>query len=304
LTVADQALILVVGPTAVGKTALAIRLAQRLNTEIVSADSRQVYRELAIGTARPTEAEQAAVRHHLVGTHSVRHPLDAAAYAAEARAVLLRLFEKNNVAVLCGGSGLYIKALLEGLDDLPEIPPQVRADIVRQYRQSGLAWLQAEVKQADAAFFRTVDQQNPHRLIRALELFRVSGKTMNQLRPGARQPLPWRTVKVGLEIPRKVLYQRINRRVDEMMRDGLWQEAAAWIECRHLSSLQTVGYREIFQAIDGTLSPEQAVEQIKQNTRRYAKRQLTWFKRDASVTWFSPDDWHGIVQFVEAGLGC
>lgn len=295
---AAKRLIVIVGPTAVGKTSVAIQLARSLQTEIVSADSRQVYREISIGTAKPTPAELALVRHHLVGTHSVLRPLDAAGYAAEARAVLEGLFRHHDAVVVCGGSGLYLRALLDGFDEMPAVPADVRADIGMKYRQEGLAWLQAEVQQADAAFYREVDRQNPQRLMRALELLRVSGKTMDQLRRGAGVPLPFRTVKVGLELPREALYRRIDLRVEAMMAAGLWEEAAAWANYSHLSSLQTVGYREIFSALAGAWSRDHAVGLIKQNTRRYAKRQLTWFKRDTAMTWFSPEATGAIEKFI------
>jgi len=287
----------------VGKTNTAIRLARWLQTEIVSADSRQVYRELSIGTAKPTPAEQAEVKHHLVDTHSVLQPLDAARYGREARAAIDGLFRTRPAVVVCGGSGLYLRALLEGFDEMPALPPDLRQSIAAQYRTHGLAWLQAEVQQEDARFYETVDKQNPQRLMRALELLRGSGKSMHQLRQGAVQQLPYRVTKIGLELPREELYQRINQRVDNMLHAGLWEEATAWAEHQHLSSLQTVGYREIFRALAGEVSRSQAIDLIKQNTRRYAKRQLTWFKRDPSITWFSPHDEAAIIQFAGNRFG-
>lgn len=295
-------LIVIIGPTAVGKTALAVALARHYATEIVSGDSRQVYRELVVGTAKPSDAERAAVVHHLVDSHSIHDALDAARYGATARDLLATLFQQHDTVIVCGGSGLYVQALLEGFDEMPPVPASVRKSIVTGYAQLGLPWLQREVRTLDPVFFDKTDQRNPHRLMRALELLRVAGLPIDQLRTKKISSLPYHVIKIGLELPRQELYERINRRVDEMMSRGLWQEAETLFPFRNLPPLQTVGYQEIFDALAGEMDRQAAVERIKRNTRRYAKRQLTWFKRDAAVHWFHPGKQGEIFRWMQSQL--
>lgn len=295
-------LIVIVGPTAVGKTALAVALAGQLKTEVISADSRQVYREMTIGTAKPSATEQAGVKHHFVDSHSIHTPLDAATFGESARACLAQLFAHHNSVIVSGGSGLYVHALLEGFDDMPAVPPSIRQNILHNYQTHGLSWLQQQVQERDAVFFARVDQQNPRRLMRALELLMVTQQPLAQLRRGNTSPVPYRLIKIGLELPRAALYERINQRVDLMLAQGLWAEAATLHSLRGLAPLQTVGYQEIFDAMDGALDRGQTVELIKRNTRRYAKRQLTWFKRDAAIQWFDGRNYDSIFDWVSAQL--
>jgi tRNA dimethylallyltransferase len=302
LKVPAKNLIVIAGPTAVGKTALAVAVAQHLKTEIVSVDSRQVYREMSIGTAKPTPAEQGGIVHHFIDSHSIHTPLDAATFGIEARALLANLFERFGAVVVCGGSGLYLQALLTGFDALPPVPVAVRAGIVAQYQEKGLGWLQEQVRELDAAFFSEVDSQNPQRLMRALELLQVSGEPMALLRKGHQQPLPYHILSIGLELPRPELYARINARVLAMMERGLWQEAEQLFPFREATPLQTVGYQEIFSALEKNTTRAEAVELIQRNTRRYAKRQLTWFKRDSAMRWFNPHDQAAIFDWLPAQL--
>lgn len=283
-------LVLIVGPTASGKTALAIDLALRWNTEIISADSRQIYKELEIGTAKPTDQELKLVKHHFINTHSVEELYNAAQFGMDAEALILRLFQKYDCLIACGGSGLYLKALLEGFDEMPEVPAEVRSQIVAQYQEKGLGWLQAEVKQKDPNYFETVDIQNPQRLMRALEVFAATGKPFSAWRKKSKKTLPYSVIKVGLDLNRDKLYERIDARMDKMIVNGLFEEAAKFYPQKHLNALQTVGYQEIFGFMDDLYDKEEAIRLLKRNSRHYAKRQLTWFKRDAEVQWFQSSD--------------
>ncbi len=276
----------IVGPTAVGKTAAAISAAEKLGTEIISADSRQVFKETNIGTAKPTSEELKKITHHFIGNKSIHQDYDAGQYGREALSLINELFKKYDWLVMVGGSGLYIKAALEGFDTMPEIPGGLRTKIIEEYQAKGLSWLQKEVEQNDPDFFLAVDQQNPQRLMRALELFRASGIPMNSLRVKEKVDLPFEVFKIGLNIPREVLYERIDSRMDKMIAAGLFDEARQFYPNKNLNALQTVGYREIFDYFDGLYDYEEAVRLLKRNSRRYAKRQLTWFLRDQEITWF------------------
>ncbi len=282
-------LIVIVGPTAVGKTAAAIQVATRLNTEIISADSRQLYKELTIGTAKPTLAELAAVPHHFINYKSIEEEYDAATYGEEAYQLILRLFEHHHTLVLCGGSGLYVKAVLEGFDEMPDVPAGLREAIVEEFNEKGLAWLQEEIRNTDPEYFAQVDIQNPQRLMRGLEITRASGKSVMYFRKKNKKVLPFQVVKFGLELPREELYARIDTRVDEMIRYGLVEEAAKFYARKELNALQTVGYQELFGWMDGHYDQAEAIRLLKRNTRHYAKRQLTWFKRDPEISWLSPE---------------
>ncbi|MFN5549386.1 MAG: tRNA (adenosine(37)-N6)-dimethylallyltransferase MiaA [Bacteroidota bacterium] len=286
----EKKLVVIVGPTASGKTALAIDLALRWNTEIISADSRQIYKELEIGTAKPTDQELTLVKHHFINTHSVEEVYNAAQFGMDAEALILNLFQKHDYLLVCGGSGLYVKALLEGFDEMPEVPAEVRNQIVAQYQEKGLGWLQAEVKQKDPNYFETVDIQNPQRLMRALEVFAATGKPFSAWRKKSKKTLPYSVIKVGLDLNRDKLYERIDARMDKMIVNGLFEEAAKFYPQKHLNALQTVGYQEIFGFMDDLYDKEEAIRLLKRNSRHYAKRQLTWFKRDAEVQWFQSSD--------------
>lgn len=288
-------LLVVVGPTAVGKTALAIQLAQHFHTHVVSADSRQVFKEMEIGTAKPSADELARVPHHFINTRSIADDYDAGSYAEEARQVLVDLFREHDQVVLCGGSGLYIRALLEGFDQMPEVPSSVRAGISKEYGERGLEWLQVEVQKADPVYYDGVDRKNPQRLMRALEVIRHTGQPFSDFHRKESVALPWEVIKIGLTMDREELYRRIDQRMDEMIENGLFEEATRLFSQRHLSALQTVGYQEIFGFLEGHYDREEAVRLLKRNSRNYAKRQLTWFRKDKSIHWFSPDNWPGIL---------
>lgn len=293
-------LIVIVGPTASGKTALAVRMAIHFKTEVVSADSRQVYKGMAIGTAQPSPEQLASVPHHFIATRRVDETLDAATYGEEALATINKLFVSHNEVVLCGGSGLYVKAVLEGFDEMPAVSAGTREQINEEYREKGLTWLQSEVKSADPDYFEVVDQMNPQRLVRALELVRGAGVKMSELRNQSKRVLAFNVVKIGLKLPKAELDERIDRRVDMMVAEGLFDEAQAFSRKRELNALQTVGYQEVFGYINGQYTKEDAIEHIKRNTRLYAKRQMTWFRRDKEIKWFDPNDWDEMINLVAA----
>lgn len=281
---------IIAGPTAVGKTAIAIALAKRLDTEIVSADSRQCYREMSIGTAKPTAEELVSVKHHFIDTHSVTTALDAADYETLALSYLQDIFAKHDAAVVCGGTGLYIKALCEGLDTMPAVSDEVVRDVNNEYETRGLQWLQHAVMEEDPDFYKEGEIKNPARLLRALIFKRSVGESIVNYRTGEKKKRDFRIVKVGLELPREVLYERINKRVDNMMQDGLQDEVRNLYSLRSLKNLQTVGYNELFDHIEGLYTLQEAVDKIKQNTRHYAKRQMTWFRKDTEMHWLQADD--------------
>lgn len=293
-------LIVIAGPTAVGKTGLSIRLAAHFGTEIVSADSRQFFRELTIGTAKPSPEELATIKHHFINSHSISEEYDAARYGEEALAVIHQLFEQHPVVILCGGSGLYIKAVCEGFDDIPEVPDDIRDHLTDQYSSHGISWLQDQMRIMDPDFFETIDQQNPHRLIRALEVKMGTGSSLSVFRKNEKRTHDFAIYKIALNLPREELYSRIDQRMDEMISQGLFEEAEKLFAFRHHQALQTVGYKEIFDYLEGKYDREEAVRLLKRNSRRYAKRQLTWFMRDKEMRWFSPHDLDSIIDYVES----
>lgn len=291
-------LIVIVGPTAVGKTALAIHVAQEFQTEIISADSRQIYKELTIGTAKPNEAELREVPHHFINSHSISEDYDAARFGEEALLKIYSLFENHDFVVVCGGSGLYIKALLEGFDDIPEVPDAIRDQLIDEFETKGLLWLQNKMRELDPEHFKTIDQKNPMRLMRALEVKLATGKSISEFQKKVTKELPFKVVKIGLEMERAKLYERIDARMDEMIAIGLFEEAEQLRPFKNKNALQTVGYQEIFDFMDTQYDREEAIRLLKRNSRRYAKRQLTWFKRDEEIKWFNPEDSKSITAYI------
>lgn len=269
-----------------GKTAVAIEVAKKLSTVILSADSRQCYLELNIGVARPSEAELNEVPHYFIASHSIQQKIDAAFYENYALTLLQKLFQKQTTVVVTGGTGLYIKALVEGLDEIPKIPESIREAIIKNYEQEGIDWLQNQLHLKDPLFTASGEMQNPQRMMRALEVVEVTGQSILNFRSGKKAKRDFEIIQTALEMPREILNERINERVEKMIENGLEQEARSLLKFRHLNALQTVGYKEMFEYFDGNISMQQAIDFIKQNTRRYAKRQMTWFKRQAETAWF------------------
>jgi tRNA dimethylallyltransferase len=284
-----KTVLVIVGPTAVGKTAFAIEAAKLLKTEIISADSRQCYQELNIGVAKPSSTELQQVKHYFISSHSINEEVNAVVFEQYALNAAKKILSANDVAVMVGGTGLYVKAFCEGLDNIPPIDENIRKSIITEFEEKGLDWLQREVSQKDPAFWATAEQQNPQRLMRALEVKETTGESITRFRIGSKQARPFNIIKIGLELPREELYNRINTRVDIMIEQGLVEEVNLLIRNKHLNALQTVGYKELFQFLEGHISLDKAIEEIKKNSRHYAKRQLTWFKKDNSTNWFSPN---------------
>ena len=281
---------IIVGPTAVGKTSFAISLAQHLQTEIISADARQCYAELNIGVARPSLEELSQVPHHFIASHSVNDTVNAQVFENDALAKADELFKTHHSVVMVGGTGLYIKAFCEGLDMIPAIDPAIRENIIKQYEKLGLRWLQKEVSVKDPMYWAKGEQQNPQRLMRALEVVLGTGASIISFQNKNKVTRPFNIVKVGLELPRAQLYEKINQRVLTMVENGLEQEVRNLAPHFHLNALQTVGYSEWALYFEGNLSKEKVIENIQQNTRHYAKRQMTWFKKDLNITWYSPNE--------------
>ena len=278
----NKKVIVVVGPTAVGKTAKAIALAQQYNTEIISADSRQCFRELKIGVARPTDEELSTVKHYFIANHSIHEQITAGSFAREAKANLKTIFETHDIAIVCGGTGLYIKALVEGLDEIPAVPASIREEVIHLFEEKGIDVLRETLLTIDPGFEKAGDIHNPNRMMRALEVIKYTGKPIHGYHISAENrgidSLYDVEYKI-IELPREQLYERINQRVDKMIKDGLEEEAKAVYPFKSLTALQTVGYKELFDYFDGLCTREEAIDKIKQHSRNYAKRQITWFKR-------------------------
>lgn len=291
-------LIVIVGPTAIGKTALAIELAQMYSTEIISTDSRQFFKEMAIGTAKPSAEELSTVKHHFIDSHSVQDFFSTGDFEIEALKSLERLFEKHKVVVAVGGSGLYVNALCNGLDELPEIDLSVREELNRRLETKGIDSIRQELEKVDPIYFDKVDTNNPQRMIRGLEMFLSNGITLSSLLTKEKKVRPFNIVKIGLNMDRAALYERINNRVDKMIQSGLIQEVQSLQHFKHLNALRTVGYSEIFNYLDGIVPLEEAISKIKQNTRRFAKRQLTWFNKDMEIKWYEPSQINCIKEFL------
>jgi len=297
-------LLLIVGPTGVGKTELSLRVAEHFGCPILNCDSRQIYRGIPIGTAAPTEAEQARVKHYFVATRELEEDYNAGQYERDALALLEELFKRHKVVVMTGGSMLYADAVCDGLDDLPNVPAEIRQQVKEAYEQGGLEWLQAEVQRLDPDYWQVVDQQNPARLAHCVELCLTTGKTYSSLRTSTRKERPFRIIKIGLERDRAELYARIDKRVEQMVKEGLVEEARSVYQKRQLNSLQTVGYRELFAHFDGEYDLNRAIELIQQNTRHYAKRQMTWFRRDKDIHWLNAnDDYEKNIHLIDTLLG-
>jgi tRNA dimethylallyltransferase len=288
ITDKNKMVIIIAGPTAVGKTAAAIAFAKHFNTAIISADSRQCYKEMNIGVARPTADELKAVPHYFIATHSIHDDVNASLFEKYALQKVNDLFKDHDVVIMIGGTGLYIKAFCEGLDEIPAVPEEIRKSIIEGYQHNGLAWLQNQVQQKDPVYYKTGEIQNPQRLMRALEVFEATGKSITTFQKKEKTGRDFRIIKIGLQIPKEELHQRINVRVDKMIADGLVDEVKSLYPFKNLVALQTVGYKEIVDFIDKKVSLEEAIELIKINTRRYAKRQLTWFRKDKDYQWFDP----------------
>lgn len=296
----QKTVILITGPTASGKTSLAIQLARQFQTDIISADSRQCYIEMNIGVAKPSATELSSIRHYFINSHSIHDQVNAATFAEYASSAADEIFTRNDIAIMAGGTGLYIKSFVEGLDEIPEVPFAIREDIIKQYEEKGLAWLQEEVKFKDPLFFSEGEIQNPQRLMRALEVKIGTGKSIKEFqgvnylhrkgsggfyKSGVGNVRNFNLLKYAIDIPRDQLYQNINQRIDKMMEQGLLEEVSSLLPFKKLNALQTVGYSELFDHLDGKHSLGEAIEKIKLNTRHYAKRQLTWFRKDPDIKW-------------------
>jgi tRNA dimethylallyltransferase len=295
----NKTLIVIAGPTAVGKTDTAIRLANHYHTVVVSADSRQFFREMSIGTAKPNADELVAAKHYFIDSHSITENFSVGDFEKEALVLLDELFKQHDVVILAGGSGLYIKAICEGFDDLPTADPGIRHRLNQDFTERGIHYLQEQLKVADPEYYAQVDLNNPQRLIRALEVFETTGKAFSSFRTSAINKRPFNIIKFGLNLPRELLYQRINQRVDIMVQQGLIDEVKALLSYRHLNALNTVGYSELFDYFDGNISLDRAIELIKQNTRHFAKRQLTWFNKDKEFIWLEPGDVSKMVEVID-----
>ena len=298
----DKTCLIIVGPTAVGKTSAAIELAQHFNTEIISADSRQCYKELNIGVAKPSPEQLNEIKHWFINSHSIRDEVNAKIFEAYALQAADNIFQKNDVAVMVGGTGLYIKSFCEGMDEVPIIDTAIRDEIISEFKKNGLPWLQSEVEKHDPLYFSKGEIQNPQRMMRALEVKRSTGRSIIEFQSHKKTERGFKIIKIGLELPRGELHQNIHNRVDAMMSNGLLEEVKSLIPYKNLNALQTVGYKELFDHLEGNASLEEATDAIKINTRHYAKRQMTWFKKDKDVNWFSTPYLPGIFGEVKKSL--
>lgn len=297
-----KSLIILLGPTGVGKTELSLKIAGYFNTEIISCDSRQIFKEMTIGTAVPDSESLAQIAHHFIQSHSIHDNYNARKFELEVLEKLEALFQQKNCVVMTGGSMLYIDALCKGLDDLPDVDPQVRQRLMNRKETEGMLPMQNELLQLDPAYYHEVDLQNPKRVMHALEMCLMTGKPYSELRTKQPQIRPFNIIKIGLNRDRAELHHRINSRVDQMFNQGLEAEARELRLYGELNSLNTVGYRELFEFFDGKITKDQAIEKIKANTRKYARKQLTWFRRDTEITWFTPDMEEAILAFLQEKL--
>jgi tRNA dimethylallyltransferase len=300
----NKFLIILLGPTASGKTTAGIKIAKTFQTEIISADSRQFYKELKIGTAVPDKSQMSGITHHFVHTISIHDYYNVSMYEQEVLKILNKLFLKKDFVVMVGGSGMYIDVVCHGIDDLPTIDPKIREKLYQKFQIEGIEGLRSELEKRDPVYYEKADLNNPKRILKALEISIITGTPYSSLLTRPRKARPFKIIKIGLRPDRYKLYDNINQRVDEMITKGLIKEAKSLYKIRHLNALNTVGYKEMFDYFDGKTTLEQAVALIKRNTRRYARRQLTWFNRDKNIVWFNPDDIDSVVDYIklEAGL--
>ncbi|MCU0416104.1 MAG: tRNA (adenosine(37)-N6)-dimethylallyltransferase MiaA [Cytophagaceae bacterium] len=298
--VSKKYLVCIIGPTAVGKTTLSIELAKWYNTEIISADSRQLFKELTIGTAKPLPQEQRGIRHHFIDSHSISDYFSAGIFEREASEILKELFKRNDRVVLCGGTGLYVQALINGLDSIPEVDPSVRLNLEDELQKHGLEALVERLSTFDPSALDTIDVHNPRRVLRALEVFYSTGLPITAYQKGEKKKLDYIPILIGLTLPREELYQRIDQRMELMLERGLEDEVRQCLPYRTLNALQTVGYKEVFDYFDGNYSREEMIRLLKRNSRHYAKRQLTWFRRMEGLQWFHPQEIEKIKQYIES----
>lgn len=295
-------LIVVTGPTGIGKSKTGVLLAKHFHSEIISADSRQIFREMTIGTAVPTKEELTEVTHHFIHSHSVTENYNASRYETEAIELIEKLFVSKNILFLVGGSMLYIDAICNGIDEIPDIPAEIRESVQNQFRTEGLESIRLQLKKLDPEYYQTVDLKNHARIIHALEVCLLTGKTYSSFRLNRNKQRSFKIIKIGLNCDREQLHNKINDRVDQMIADGLEKEARNLFHLRDLSSMNTVGYRELFDYFDGTITKDRAIELVKRNSRRYARKQITWFRNDPEVKWFEPDGFDRIKSYIEAQI--
>lgn len=298
----NKTLIVIVGPTGIGKTALAIELARQFSTEIISADSRQFFKEMEIGTAKPSQEELNAAPHHFINSHSIKTLFSTGDFEIQALQLIEELFKKQDLLIMVGGSGLYIDAVCNGLDDLPDTDLNIREQLKQQLEVEGIESIKQQLKIHDPEYYEKVDQANPQRMVRGLEFFLSTGEKLSSYQTNSKKQRPFNIIKIGLNMDRAALYQRINHRVDQMMDAGLLEEVKGLQEYRKYNALNTVGYSELFDYLDGHTSLETAVDKIKQNTRRFAKRQLTWFRRDDNTAWFEPNASKAVILHINNAL--
>ena len=294
----DKTLIVITGPTAVGKTQLCLDIAKHFDIPIINADSRQIYKELSIGTAKPSAEEQQQIKHYFVGALSLEDYYSASLFETQVMELLSTLFKTSDYALMAGGSMMYIDAVCDGIDDIPTIDDETRATMKQRLADEGLSKLCEELQRLDPEYYEIVDRQNPKRVVHALEICTMTGRTYTSFRKREKKERPFRIVKIGLNREREELYNRINARVDEMIQKGLLKEAESVYSLRELNALNTVGYKELFDYFDGRWPLEEAVERIKGNTRRYARKQLTWYKKDPQIRWFHPDQKKKIIDYI------
>lgn len=295
-----KGLFVLLGPTGIGKTALSINIARHIGSPVISADSRQIYKEIPIGTAAPTPEQLHLVRHHFIGTRSITDYYNASIFEEEAVSLLNELHKSQSHLLLCGGSMMYIDAVCKGIDEMPTVTPEIRDALWKQYDQEGLTPILEELKKTDPIHYDEVDRMNHRRVIHAVEICRMTGSPYSSFRTNRIKERPFKIYKIGLMRERSVLFKRINQRVDEMMNEGFAEEAQRVYPMRNLNSLNTVGYKELFSYFDGIFTLEEAIEKIKKNTRVYARKQMTWFKRDPQIKWFNPDNKEDIISYIDS----
>lgn len=297
-----KTLIVILGPTGIGKTDLSIGIAQKFNTEIISSDSRQVYKELKIGTAVPTKDQLSKVKHHFIGNKSIYDYYNASMFELEVLDAMKELFKKTNQVVMTGGSGMYINAVCDGIDELPTIDLKLRNDLIKKYEEEGIESLRLQLKILDPISYERIDLKNPKRILKALEVSIQTGKPYSSFLTELKKERDFNILKIGLQREREELYERINIRVDQMVGEGLIEEAKIYYKDRQLNSLNTVGYKELFECFEGKITQEKAIELIKRNSRHYAKRQISWFSRDKEIVWFHPEKKENIIEFIKSKI--